>query len=35
MLKEKYDICLYGDYSSFSEEFDELSDATAYEEEDE
>ena len=26
---------LYGDYSSFSEEFDELSDATAYEEDDE
>ena len=34
MKKSKYSG-LYGDYSSFSEEFDELSDATAYEEEDE
>ena len=33
MKKSKYSG-LYGDYSSFSEEFDELSDAT-YEEEDE
>lgn len=34
MKKSKYSG-LYGDYSSFSEEFDELSDATVYEEEDE
>lgn len=32
MKKSKYSG-LYGDYSSFSEEFDELSDATVYEEE--
>ena len=32
MKKSKYSG-LYGDYSSFSEEFDELSDATAYDEE--
>ena len=34
MKKSRYSG-LYGDYSSFSEEFDELSDATVYEEEDE
>ena len=34
MKKSQYSG-LYGDYSSFSEEFDELSDATVYEEEDE
>lgn len=34
MKKSKYSG-LYGDYSSFSEEFDELSDATVYEEEEE
>ncbi len=34
MKKSQYSG-LYGDYSSFSEEFDELSDATAYEEDDE
>ncbi len=34
MKKSQYSG-LYGDYSSFSEEFDELSDATVYEDEDE
>ena len=34
MKKSQYSG-LYGDYSSFSEEFDELSDATVYEEDDE
>ena len=34
MKKSEYSG-LYGDYSSFSEEFDELSDATVYEDEDE
>ena len=34
MKKSKYSG-LYGDYSSFSEEFDELSDATVYEDEEE
>ena len=34
MKKSRYSG-LYGDYSTFSEEFDELSDATVYEEEDE
>ena len=34
MKKSEYSG-LYGDYSSFSEEFDELSDASVYEDDDE
>ena len=34
MKKSEYSG-LYGDYSSFSEEFDELSDATVYEDDEE